>query len=99
MFLKSALGHCFRHYVDIRRMVEVAVGNDNGAEFLRVQLAFGHLDDAARAGVHQYLGAVQIKPDAAGGKQLADNHKTGAAGAEKGYCLFGLISLSTLILL
>ena len=65
-FLKPAFGHRFRHHVNIRRMVEVAVGNNDCAELLRVQFALGHLHDAAGAGVHQYLGTVKIKPETAG---------------------------------
>jgi len=69
------------------------VGNDNRAQFLRVQLTFGNLHDAARAGVHQDLRAVKIKPEAAGGQQLTDNHEAGAAGAEKSDCFFRLICI------
>lgn len=64
------------------------MGNNNRAEFLGVQLALVDLHDAARAGVHQYLCAVKIKPEAAGGQQLTDNHEAGAAGAEKSNCFF-----------
>jgi hypothetical protein len=37
------------------------------------------------------LGAVKIKPEAAGSQILADNHEPGAAGAQKSNGLFGLI--------
>jgi hypothetical protein len=61
----------------------MTVGYDNGAKLLRVQLAVGHLNDAPRPGVHQYLCPVEIKPEAAGGKELTDYHEAGAAGAQK----------------
>jgi hypothetical protein len=72
-------------------MVEVPVGNDNRAQFLRIQLTLVDLHDAARAWVHQYLGAVKIKPEASGGQQLTDNHEAGAASAEKSNSFFRLI--------
>jgi len=91
VFVETAVGHGFGHDVEVRRMVEVAVGNDNRAQFLRVQLTFGNLHDATRAGVHQDLRAIKIKPEATGGEQLADNHEAGAAGAEKSDCFLRLI--------
>ena len=49
-FFESALSHCFRYHIDISRMVEMTVGNNDGTEVFGVQLAFGYLNNTPRSG-------------------------------------------------
>ena len=51
-FLESAFGHGFCHHIDIGRMVEMAVGNNNRTQFFGIQLKLGDLHNTTRAGVH-----------------------------------------------
>lgn len=89
--LEPTLSHRLDHDVNIGSMVKVAVGDDNRAEILRLELSLGCLDDAAGPGVNQYLGAAEIQPQATRRQNLGDYHESGATSAEKCYsvvCLF-----------
>ena len=60
MTLEPTLGHCLNHDVNVGSVVKMAVGDDNGAEILRLELPLGSLDNAAGPGVNQNIRAAKI---------------------------------------
>ena len=69
----------------------MAVREDDGAEPLRVELALGGVDEAAGAGVQQYLGAAEAEPDAPGRRQLPGDHEPGAGRTQEGDAVRGVV--------
>jgi hypothetical protein len=60
MRLETSLGHGFYHDVQVSRMVQMAVGEDDGFQIMSFELAFGSLDYTAWPWVYQDFGTTQI---------------------------------------
>ncbi|GAI50336.1 unnamed protein product, partial [marine sediment metagenome] len=57
MLLESTLGHRLNHNICVRRVVQVAVRQDDSAELIGSELPFSGLNYGAGTRVKEYFGA------------------------------------------